>query len=106
MKVSIPQELADELRDSGYARLTSKPRGGLLEFFIDGASQTAVWVTLLQTPSMFAFYAQWLKNHARSKGGQVTVRVSGPHGTHEILEIHGDDDVSTVVKRIRPLFEE
>ncbi len=106
MKVSVPKDLADALQASGYARLTVKPRGGLLEFFIDGATQTAVWVTLLQTPSMIAFYSQWLLKHARKQGGKVTVRVCGPRGAEEVIEIASGDDVSTVVKRIRHLFEE
>lgn len=100
MHILIPEDLARDLIENRYARAAGRPRGGVLEWVISGASHASVWVTILQTPATVHFFATWLQQRARRGGDALSIRVSGPRGTLEMFDVRGDEDISQIVRDV------
>lgn len=105
LSVKVPEDLAKDLVSHGLARPTTKPRGTAFEWLISEAGNISIWITLLQTPTTIAFYAEWLRKHARRNGGKTTMTISGARGSLHLINVRGDEELGSVIDKVKDYID-
>lgn len=103
MRVAVPDGLAEALINAGLAKpAKAKYRSAIVEWIIEGADVGSTVVTLLGTPMVVKFYADWLKNYVqnRKESAKITIRDPDPK-SGALVEISTDDNIADIEEKIK-----
>lgn len=102
MRVSIPSDLAENLVDADLAKpVGAGYRLSIVEWIVEGAGVGSTVVTLLGSPMVVKFYADWLKGYVRKRGEPVVIEIRDP-ATSDLVKISTEDSMSDIAEKIRP----
>ena len=103
--VSLPESIAESLISKKFAQRYRRPKGVFSEWIISGMAEASIWVTLLQTPAVFEYYANLLRGRAEKNGGHIEVSIIKPGQSKALsFRVESGTDVHELVEALEILL--